>query len=78
MPNRHLAEFSNLELAKIIRHQAPPRPLSGPEIAYELILLGQDAGLPAAEIARFLLRLDGFPGWPDIEELARLMADLAP
>ena len=49
--------------------------LSGDEIAWQLIRLGQDCGLCAAEIAEYLLRLEGFPLWPDRESIALYLAD---
>ena len=49
--------------------------LSGDEIAWQLIRLGQDCGLTAPEIASYLLKLEGFPLWPDRESIALYLAD---
>ena len=49
--------------------------LSGDEIAWQLIRLGQDCGLDGPTIARWLMRLDGYPFWPDHESLALYIRD---
>ena len=50
-------------------------PLSGDEIAWHLILIGVDCGMPGPEIARWLMKLSGYPFWPDVETLAVLLQD---
>lgn len=49
--------------------------LSGDEIAWQLIRLGQDCGLDGPTIARWLMRLDGFPFWPPHDALAQYLED---
>lgn len=49
--------------------------LSGDEIAWQLIRLGADCGLDGPTIARWLMRLDGFPFWPPHDQLALLLED---
>ena len=50
-------------------------PLSGDEIAWHLIQIGRDCGLEGPDIARWLMKLVGYPMWPDIETLIVLMRD---
>ena len=50
-------------------------PLSGDEIAWHLILIGKDCGRSGEEIARWLLRLEDVPFWPDRATIALLLAD---
>ena len=47
--------------------------LSGDEIAWQLIRLGMDCGRSGEEIARYLLKLEGFPFWPDRATIAMLL-----
>ena len=49
--------------------------LSGDEIAWQLIRLGIDAGRSGEEIARWLMRLEDLPFWPDRATIAILLQD---
>lgn len=50
-------------------------PMSGDEIAWQIILLGKDCGHSASEIASWLMRLQEVPFWPDLETIIVLMRD---
>lgn len=50
-------------------------PLCADAIAWQIILLGKDCGRSGAEIARWLLRLEDLPFWPDLETLTILIED---
>ena len=47
--------------------------LSGDEIAWQLIRLGSDCGRSGEEIARWLIRLEDLPLWPDRKTIALLL-----
>lgn len=50
-------------------------PLCADAIAWNLILLGADCGLDGPTIARWLMKLEGFPMWPPLDALAQYLAD---
>lgn len=50
-------------------------PLCTDAIAWQIILLGADCGRSGEEIARWLMRLEDLPFWPDRATIALLLED---